>query len=689
MSKPLRSLIIGSAAVLLTLGLFSLGTFRALEWKSWDLRLRMFSKSSRAGDDIVLILIDQASLDAYELEQGLSWPWPRQIYSALVEYCRRAGVKAVFIDLIFSESSVWGVEDDGDLALKMQSAGNVFLPIFLSRSPDAAGGDTEQALKKFTLDLPGPLTETLSATLPVEPLLSSVRGVGNVQFAPDGDGIYRRLPLLFSFQGNIYPALPAAVFRYVSGDDDLAKVPKDHSGNMIVRYYGPTGTYESYSAAAVINSFAQMEEGQPPQISPDSFKDKIVMVGASAPGIYDLRPSPFSSVYPGVEIQATVLDNLLRKDFIRLPPRLIFLLLLLGFSFFTALGITLTSRIWKIVAISLLGFALPAAAAAAAFYCGFWLDFIAPEFAVSLSFAAAVIWNYRTEGRQRRFIKNVFQRYLSHHVIEQVLADPSRLRLGGEGREITSFFSDVAGFTSVSEGLSPENLVKLLNEYLTEMTDIILDSGGTLDKYEGDAMIVFWNAPLDQADHALRACRASLRCQKRLEELRPDFQRRYGHPLHVRIGLNSGPAVVGNMGSQNRFDYTAMGDTVNLASRLEGACKVYKVPILMGERTFQLVGESIISRELDCIRVVGKTIPVHVYEVIGEAGEVPEEKLAAIADFHQVLRDFRTRRWDEAWSRLQTMADDPAAQVYRARIEELRKNPPPPDWDGIYELKSK
>jgi len=689
MSKSLRSLIIGSTAVLLTLGAFSMGAFRALEWKSWDLRLRALSKAAHAGDDIVLIMIDQPSLDVYEQEQGLSWPWPRQMYSALVDYGRGAGVKAVFIDLIFSEGSVWGVDDDADLARSIQAAGNVFLPLFLSRAPGVEDEIQETALERFAVDLPGSLTETRSATLPVESLLSSVRGLGNVRFAPDGDGIYRRLPLLFSFRGRAYPALPAALFRYAAGDDDLSEVPRDHKGNMILRYYGPAGTYETYSAAAVINSFAQIQAGQPPQISPELFKGKIVMVGASAPGIYDLRPSPFSSVYPGVEIQATALDNLLRKDFIRLPPRLIFLLLLTGFSFFMAFGITMTSRIWKIVAISLLGFLLPAAAAAAAFNWGFWLDFIAPEFAVGLSFAGAVIWNYRTEGRQRRFIKSVFRRYLSHHVIEQVLADPSRLRLGGEEREITSFFSDVAGFTSVSEGLSPETLVKLLNEYLTEMTDIILDSGGTLDKYEGDAMIVFWNAPLDQADHALRACRAALRCQKRLEELRPDFQRRYGHPLHVRIGLNSGPAVVGNMGSQNRFDYTAMGDTVNLASRLEGACKVYKVPILMGERTFQLVGENIVSRELDCIKVVGKAIPVHVYEVIGEPGEVSEAKREAVAYFHRAVRDFRARRWDEAWRRLQTLNDDPAARVYRRRIEELRKNPPPADWNGTYELKSK
>jgi adenylate cyclase len=318
-----------------------------------------------------------------------------------------------------------------------------------------------------------------------------------------------------------------------------------------------------------------------------------------------------------------------------------------------------------------------------------WVEFVAPLFAVLLSFTAASLLNYSFEGRQKRFIKSAFRHYLSPHVIERVLEDPSQLSLGGESRPITAFFSDVAGFTSVSESLSPEDLVKLLNEYLSEMTDIILDSGGTLDKYEGDAIIAFWNAPLDLPDHAVRASRAALLCQKRLGELRPDFQERYGHALTMRIGVNSGPAVVGNMGSRRRFDYTAMGDTMNLASRLEGACKQYTVPILVGENTFTQIEKDIITREVDLIRVVGKAQPVRVYEILGEKSELSASQWDGIDLFHQALKMYRDRRWDEAIKLFHKSGDSPLVRLYVERTEALKESPPAEGWTGVFDLKQK
>jgi adenylate cyclase len=324
-----------------------------------------------------------------------------------------------------------------------------------------------------------------------------------------------------------------------------------------------------------------------------------------------------------------------------------------------------------------------------AFILGYWTNFIAPEFAVLLSFTAASLLNYRFEGKQRRFIKNVFRRYLSPQVIDRILADPDLLRLGGEKREITSFFTDLAGFTAISEGLSPEELVDLLNDYLSEMTDIILSQGGTLDKYEGDAIIAFWNAPLTQPDHALRTCRAALACQRRLTELRPDFQNRYGQELSMRIGINSGPAVVGNMGSRDRFDYTAMGDTINLASRLEGACKQYHVPILVGEETYDQVKEQIVTKEVDLIRVVGRKKPVRVFEILGEKGEVKEEELEKIAVFERALETYRQGKWDEALNLFQKIKNDMLAQVYEDRCQTLIQSGDREEWTGVYELKEK
>jgi adenylate cyclase len=283
----------------------------------------------------------------------------------------------------------------------------------------------------------------------------------------------------------------------------------------------------------------------------------------------------------------------------------------------------------------------------------------------------------------------VFRHYLSPDVIDRVLEDPSLLRLGGEKRIITSFFSDVAGFTSISESLSPEELVNLLNDFLSEMTDIILSYAGTLDKYEGDAIIAFWNAPLDQPDHALRACRAALECQKRLEELRPKFAQKSGHELFMRVGLNSGPAVVGNMGSHSRFDYTAMGDTINMASRLEGACKHYSVPILVGDTTFQMTKDAITAREVDLIRVVGKSKPERVYQILEEKSQDSQDMQENVATFHQAIDLYRNMRWDDALNLFRKIKDDKLSAVYVSRIEQLKQNPPPGDWAGVYDLTQK
>ncbi len=245
------------------------------------------------------------------------------------------------------------------------------------------------------------------------------------------------------------------------------------------------------------------------------------------------------------------------------------------------------------------------------------------------------------------------------------------------------------GFTSISESLPPEELVSLLNAFLSEMTDIILDSGGTLDKYEGDAIIAFWNAPLEQPDHALRACRAALRCQARLEELRPSFGEKYGRELRMRIGLNSGEAVVGNMGSRSRFDYTAMGDTVNLASRLEGACKAYGVFILAGEETVARAGATIVSREVDTLRVVGKKHPVRVFELIGEAGSVAGETAGSLGEYQSALEAYRARNFEAALRLFESLEKDPVAVVYAGRCREYLASPPPEGWDGVFELKTK
>ncbi len=689
--KLVRGLLIGGAAFLAAWVVSQTTLLRPLEWKSWDARLRLAADPGRADQDIVIFYIDQPSLDFYA-KQGVSWPWPRQMYSAVVDFLRAGRAKAVFFDLIFSESSVYGASDDAELARSLTAAGFVFLPYSLSASeqvePVPAGTLERLGLGPRPVPLrPPPSFRSIS--LPIPELLKASRGAGNVQFSPDGDSIFRRIPLVFSCQGRILPALPLVLAEFAGGPQALDRIPLDDTGQMVIRYHGPLGTYKSTSIAAVINSWAQVEEGRAPQLPPSGFAGKIVLIAGSAPGLMDMRPSPLNPKSPGTEIHAAALDNLLRHDFVRFPAPAVSFLVLLAFCLITGVGASFLRRVGPLVLFFLACLALPAAAAGLAMIPGYWLRFVAPELGVVVSFIGAAIVNYNTEGKQRRFIKSVFRYYLSPDVIEQVLNDPSRLQLGGEKRDVTSFFSDVAGFTSLSEGLKPEDLVNLLNAYLSEMTDIILSTGGTLDKYEGDAIIAFWNAPLDQPDHALRACRAALRCQAKLAEMRAGFEARYGRGLQARIGLNSGPAVVGNMGSGSRFDYTAMGDTINLASRLEGACKVYGVSILVGEGTFARAGEGMVFREVDTLRVVGKSQPVRVYEIVGERGSVPAERRTVLEAFARGLEAYKKRDWEGARRIFESLGSDAPSRLYAERCRGLAADPPPADWDGVFALKSK
>jgi adenylate cyclase len=704
--KALRGLAIGLAVFAVTSLLGLLKVFPPLEWKSWDARLQLLADPGRASSDIVLLAVDQYSLDVYEKEQGLGWPWPRQIYAGVLDFLKAGGAKAVFFDLMLTEDSTYGIDDDRLLAEAMTRSGNVVLPFFLSATEGEADPGEEEVLARSawpggsvpspdsTLGISGrrgertvPLARSVS--LPVDILAAAAAKMGNVQFVPDGDSVYRRLPLVFAYGGRLFPAVPLALADVAGYAPDLSEVPLDRSGNMILRYCGPIGTYKTYSIGAVINSQARIEEDLEPQVQPREFAGKTVIVGTNAAGLFDFRPTPFGGVYPGMEILATALDNIVHRGAIREAPAAATWVSVLFLALLAGVGTTMLKKIWHLAAF---GLALPIAAAAGSLLAaraGLWVEFVAPAFAGVTAFIAASLLNYGIEGRQRRFIKSAFRYYLSPQVIDRVLDNPSLLRLGGERREITAFFSDVAGFTSISEGLSPEDLVGLLNAYLSEMTDIILDLGGTLDKYEGDAIIAFWNAPVDQPDHALRACRAALRCQKRLAERREELRHRFGHEVRMRVGLNSGPAVVGNMGSERRFDYTAMGDTMNLASRLEGAGKLYGVPILVGEETERRVREEILAREVDVIRVVGKKRPVRIFELLGEKGAVPADEVEKAARFGRALETYRTRLFAEAEAAFGALAGDPVAAVYAGRARQAAASPPPADWDGVYELDRK
>jgi adenylate cyclase len=329
---------------------------------------------------------------------------------------------------------------------------------------------------------------------------------------------------------------------------------------------------------------------------------------------------------------------------------------------------------------------VPLAAGFGMYRLGWWWPVMVQEVAVLLALGIGEIVNYSTEGKQKRFIKGAFKQYLSGEVIEQMLKNPDQLKLGGEKRELSIFFSDLQGFSAISEKLGPVALTALLNDYLTDMSDIIMEEGGTVDKYEGDAIIAFWNAPLTQADHAVRACQAALRCQRKLNERRPEFYERTGVQLFMRIGIHTGDVVVGNMGSHNRFNYTVLGDAANLASRLEGANKPFGTFFMVSEVTWsQARVAGFHAREIGSIMVVGRKAPVKVFEVLGLGDEPAPPWLAG---WEKALLCLRVGKWKDARELFAGWPDDPLARKYLQLCDELLAGSLA-GWDGIWKLTEK
>ncbi len=295
--------------------------------------------------------------------------------------------------------------------------------------------------------------------------------------------------------------------------------------------------------------------------------------------------------------------------------------------------------------------------------------------------------------REKRKVRGAFQQYVSASVIEEIMKHPEKLKLGGEKKNVTVFFSDIRGFTSISEKLSPEELVKLLNEYLSAMTDIIMKNGGLVDKYMGDAIMAFWGAPIDDPDHAKKCCEASLEMKEKLTELQKKWTKEGKPPLNMGIGINTGDVVVGNMGSEQRFDYTVMGDNVNLGSRLEGVNKEYGTTIIISQFTYEKIKDhDFVIRELDMIKVKGKNEPIKIYGMAGKKGAVDKEMLKSIEHFNKGLQLYRQRKFKEAVKEFNSAVkinDDPASKMYVERCEAFRKSPPPKDWDGVFVMKHK
>ncbi len=668
-----------------------------IENRTWDWRLRYVAKTEVPDPKIKIVLIDQSSIEHFSQQESVVWPWYRGMYGAVVQFLRDAGARAVAFDILFTEPSAYNVDDDQAFASAMKGSMPIVMAGALRQQRQAAVNGLLFNELRLVQEKSGAarVTEALGLNLssvpkyagielPVQELWSGMGALGNVSAYPDNDGIYRHVRPVGVVSDVPMLGLPFALYDAAFPASEIwpkLRTRLDSQGRFPIRFKGPARTYSTYGIDSIILSQRQRDEGKDPFVPLSHFKDSIVLVGMDAPGLLDLRPTPLSQIFPGVEYNATVLDNIMHGDFMHRVGVLVnWGIAVVGIGFCSAVILLgLSSLAQGIVVIGiLLAYVLGSFAAAQA---GYWIDLAIPLLSTIFATLVALALQYRAEGRERRFLRSAFQQYVSGDVIEKLLARPDALTLGGERRELTMFFSDIAGFTSISEKLPPEQLGRLLNSFLSEMSAIILKHGGTLDKYVGDAIVAFWNAPLAVQDHAACAVRAALECQKRIAECGPLWEREFGVRLAMRIGLHTGEVSVGNFGSDSRFNYTILGDAANVASRLEGANKKFGSLILLSSVTARAIqGAGIKVRRVGLLRLVGKSQAIEVFEPF-EADAKP--------DLAQAILLFEQGRLVESLQLFEDHSADTLAAVYIARIQRLPVREPRQDWNPVWEMTDK
>jgi len=765
------------------------GVLDYVEFRFYDFRINLFAGSSRPSDDIVVVLMDQDSIEWGQRERGWGWPWPRKAYADFVDFMTLAGARSVVFDVIFSEPSIYlsyrqheiianaarnleeaealiadgqprraaaplfrdivnilfdlsAGEDDAAFINASERSGRVTQGVFFSTQtgdlfswprdfsppllqPENFGG----AIARFALsDEEG----RVGAQFPIPGLKNAAGALGSLTGQPDSDHIIRRMRLFTLFDGMAVPALgPAALMAdgmdtFISYDARRRlihwgehSIPVDRDGKTLLRFRGPLNRYPVYSMSMVLRSAEDYAAGRQPVLPPENFKGAHVFFGFYAPGLFDIFPTPISSLYPGVGVHVTMLDNILMGDFITRAPDWIAALFIAVSVILMVMLVFYSGYVAASVAGLVAVFVAIIAAGLWTFHAGFWVPMAAPLIAGLLAFLSATLYSYATEGKDKRFIKHAFSRVLSPKVIDQIIADPSQLKLGGEKRKMTAMFTDIQRFSTISAILQdeygedgPKVLVNLLNLYLTEMSDIVLNNGGTVDKYEGDAIIAFFGAPAWMENHAALACRSAIQMKKKEMELVEKIMNPQGEfyipltklindnivrkerPLYTRLGINTGNMVVGFMGTPAKMDYTIMGNAVNLTARLEGVNKQYDTRgILISEYTRDEIGDEFIVRPLSRVTVVGIPAPLRIYELLDIRDEAPAELSEMVKDWEGAFADYESRNFVEAGKVFTEICrntpEDRVARFYLARCEKFAAAPPPESWNGVDSLTEK
>lgn len=677
---------------------YQIPAFERLELTTIDWRFAWRGVEPVQDSPIVLVVIDDYSFEALPER----WPYPRSYYAHLIENLTRAGAAVIGLDLIFDVADRYGPEKDAALAVAIRESGRVVLARKL---------EIDSRLQSYRF-----LVEPI-------PLLKEAaeERLGLVSIESDRDGIYRRYPVYQPHnQEKLFSFVIELIQRYHGEGERLdtlfsegklklgeLEIPFYDAANLLINFAGPAGTFPQYSLASVIDD-ERLDLGEKHDLNyfsenllpEEVFKGKIVLVGATVAELHDNFPTPFLEYHgapkemPGVEILANAARTIYTQSFFRKPSfaltlaltaALMLVIFALCFFFPTFLSSAIT--LGMMMLITLAQFLLFSRLRVVG-------ELFFPVMGVFLAFVSATLYQFVLTQREKRKIMGAFQQYVPAKVIKELLANPEKLTLGGEERYMTVLFSDLANFTTIAESMAPRELVKLINEYLSEMTDIILRYDGIIDKYEGDAIMAEFGAPVHYPDHALKACYAALDMQRRLKMLSREW-RRQGRPvLTCRTGVNSGNMIVGNMGSARVFDYTVIGDEVNLAARLEGANKTFGTANMISESTYNEVKDAMITRPIDLIVVKGRQKPVQVFELLARKDEKIDELIKKLLPIYRDgVHYYHHRKWELAAESfrlcLQMVPDDGPSRLYLKRVLEYAKNPPPEDWDGVYALKSK
>jgi adenylate cyclase len=683
-----------------TVALFTLGEN---VFEPWQLRLAdNLYGLNKPSPDIVIVQVDDKSLDA---SQGLGpvTDWSRNNYAQVLENINKHHPRLVAFDVFFKDAK----DAKGDLRLRDALAKTKNALIAFASNPE------RYSEKGYFLKVANRLSY-----LPLE-LFRNVPGINLalINILNDSDTVLRRIfPVIFDNQRNTFdeslyftavrkvlnalpldnnPMITPDYYEITLSDQKKLKIPFEH-GQMLINFFS-NPEEPNYKSVSFVDVYHERYAEDPQKL----FENKIVLIGATSRFIDDSYFTPVNKKVkmPGVHIHANAIQTILDQKFLRNMTGLERATLLLTLCFSAAFIFMFTKIRWSVLFLGVTA-GLYTLAAPLAFRNGLIVDLVSPYVALVTVFVAIYMYRYLTEFKEKTTLKNAFSKYVNPAVIEQIMADPEQLKLGGARREVTVLFTDIAHFTSIAEDLKPESLVALLNEYFEAMSAIILSEGGTLDKFEGDAIMAFFGAPLAQPDHAVRACRVALKMRYKLYELLQKWENDPSLPggekkpqIDFRCGLSTGEVIVGNMGSTERLEYTVMGDIVNLGSRLEGANKKYSTHIMISEATYQKVKDRFEARELDTIRVVGKKHPIKVYELLADKGALPENAMQLLQLYNEAMQLYHERKFEEALAKfneiLKIYTTDGPSKIYRERCEFLHMNPPKDVWDEVFDLETK